>query len=335
MRAGCHIKLPRAIMMNRAVINVQSKDNACFAWSVVAALHPAKLKVDRESSYPHYTTVLNLQDIEFPVTVKQIKKFELINDISINVYSIKKENIVPIRLSELKRDKHVNLLYAKDNNVGHFAWIKNLSRLVSSQLSEKNHKKYICDRCLNYFDWNEKLQSHTIDCREINDCAIRLPNDKDKWLTFNNYNRKERLPFVVYADLECVLEKTKEERNFQHHKYLQSYDLLKPSSYLMYFDVNNLYGWAMCKPLLYADFRWVDDVFDFDTSSTVLDLPTGYILEVDLEYPQHIHDAHTDLLFCPTCDKPSGKGQDKLVATLYDKKRYVIHYPSQQPGNPA
>ncbi|XP_070168182.1 uncharacterized protein [Polyergus mexicanus] len=218
MRAGCHIKLLREITMKRAVINGQSNDNACFAWSVVAALHPAENHVYRESSYPHYTTVLNLQDIEFPVTVNQIKKFELINDISINVYSIEEKNIVPIRLSELKKDKHVNLLYNEDNNVGHFAWIKNLSRLVSSQLSCGKRRQYICDRCLHYFGSNDKLQLHTVDCREMNECAIRLPSDKDKWLTFNNYNRKERLPFIVYADLECVLEKTEKERNYQHHK---------------------------------------------------------------------------------------------------------------------
>jgi len=148
MRAGCYIKLPREIMMKRAVINVQSRDNACFAWAVVAALYPAERDTNRESSYPHYTTVLNVQNIEFPMTLNQLKKFELDNDISINVYSNEKENsIVPIRLSEQKRDKHVNLLYVEDgNSVGHFAWIKNLSRLVSSQLSKKDHKKYICDR---------------------------------------------------------------------------------------------------------------------------------------------------------------------------------------------
>ncbi|KMQ84044.1 hypothetical protein RF55_18537 [Lasius niger] len=87
-------------------------------------------------------TVLNLQDIEFPVTVNQIKKFELANNISINVYSIE-NGIVPIRLSEQKKDKHVNLLYMQDSNsnsVRHFAWIKNLSRLVSTQLSKHDHK---------------------------------------------------------------------------------------------------------------------------------------------------------------------------------------------------
>ena len=60
------------------------------------------------------------------------------------------------------------------------------------------------------------------------------------------------------------------------------------------------------------------------------DSSTGYILEVDLEYPQHLHDRHTDLPFCLTRDKSPGKREDKLLATLYDKQLYVIHYRNLQ-----
>lgn len=60
------------------------------------------------------------------------------------------------------------------------------------------------------------------------------------------------------------------------------------------------------------------------------DLSIGYILEVDLEYPRQLHNIHIDLPFCPTRDKPPGKRQDKLFATLYDKTRYVIHYRNLQ-----
>jgi len=108
-----------------------------------------------------------------------------------------------------------------------------------------------------------------------------------------------------------------------NNKYMRSYNLSKPS-YFMYYDVNNLYGWAMCQPLLYTEFQWVKDA-NLDAIA-LNSLWIGYILEVDLEYPQHLHDRHTDLPFCPTCNKPSGKHEDKLLGTLYDKQRYIIHY---------
>ena len=56
----------------------------------------------------------------------------------------------------------------------------------------------------------------------------------------------------------------------------------------------------------------------------------AYVLEVNLEYLEHLHDEHIDLLFCPTRDKSPGKQQHKLLATVYDKKRYVIHYRNLQ-----
>ncbi|XP_071647042.1 uncharacterized protein [Temnothorax longispinosus] len=113
LHAGCYINFPQEIKSKKAVINVHSMDNACFAWSVVAALHSVERHSERESSYRHYTTVLNLQGIEFPMTLKQIKKFERLNDISINVYTIEGEKtptVLPIQLTDLKREKHVNLL---------------------------------------------------------------------------------------------------------------------------------------------------------------------------------------------------------------------------------
>jgi len=77
----------------------------------------------------------------------QIKKFENLNNISINVYNIEnKKEVLLIWFTDTKREKHVNLLYVQnDEDVGHFAWIMDLSRLMSSQLSKKERKKYFCD----------------------------------------------------------------------------------------------------------------------------------------------------------------------------------------------
>lgn len=61
-----------------------------------------------------------------------------------------------------------------------------------------------------------------------------------------------------------------------------------------------------------------------------VDASIGCILEVDLEYPKHLHDQHTDLPFCPSRDKSPGKRQNQLLPTVYDKKRYIIHYRNLQ-----
>lgn len=61
-----------------------------------------------------------------------------------------------------------------------------------------------------------------VDCGTMNNCAIVLPTENDKWLTFSNYSRKERVPFIVYTDLECILEKMQPEDKdsyaYQHHE---------------------------------------------------------------------------------------------------------------------
>ncbi|XP_076665017.1 uncharacterized protein LOC143367266 [Andrena cerasifolii] len=234
LRAGCHFKLPREILMKKATISVRSEDNACFARAVVAALHPAERNPHRPSSYPHYTLVLNLQDIEFPMSLEQLGKFERQNGISVNVYTFgmeKGSTVFPLRLTSQKRDRHVNLLYTPNHehgDVGHFVLIKDLSRLVSMQLSRHREKKFICDRCMHYFGSAEKLEAHSLDCGQMNDCAILLPSVGNNLLKFSNHCMKERLPFMVYADLECIIEKTEDNhrmgemdsklRAYQHHK---------------------------------------------------------------------------------------------------------------------
>ncbi|XP_070151119.1 uncharacterized protein [Polyergus mexicanus] len=631
-------------------ITTKNYPSTSFQSARVSPLYP----VEKNSRYPHYSTVLNLEGVEFPMSLNGITGFECINNVSINAYTVldKKDGkgsrcIVPLRLTGDK-DRHVNLLYlsgtTQRDNTAHFSWIKNqdLSRLIGSQLSGRRNKAHICDRA---------------DCKRMNECAIILPTKNDKWLKFPNYGRKELLPFVVYADLECALEKREERRmsntsivqyhkiysagyyarcafddanstyrayrgedcvlwfvkelydlalraktildtdvsmtdltrdewdrfmsathcseepfkpvdarvrdychltgrdvanafpgsvellpltkktyisfaknvedasnerwfgrrlklhfvdsfkflstgleklasyldkselrivrsefsdlddadfellarkgvfpyeyvddidtlletrlplreafhssltanaisesdyvrairvwerfrvetlgdysdlylktdvllladvfeNFRdtcmrhynldtayyytlpgytwdamlkytgirfelltdidmvmfvergirgglsqcsnryaraNNKYLQSYDPSERWSYhLMYFDINNLYGWAMCQLLPYEDFQWVDDVMSIDLMSVTPNSPIGYILEVDLAYPSDLHDSHADLPFCPTRDKLSGKREKKLLATLYDKSRYVTYYRNLQ-----
>ncbi|CAH1106760.1 unnamed protein product [Psylliodes chrysocephalus] len=120
-------------------------------------------------------------------------------------------------------------------------------------------------------------------------------------------------------------------RSHANNRYMPSYDTSKTDSYLMYFDINNQYGYAMSQPLPYAGFEWADTNIDVTTIPD--DAAEGYMLEVDLEYPEHLHDHHKDIPFCaehinPKTSKPpkTCKELTKLMATLHSKTKYVIHY---------
>lgn len=227
-----YIKTPSKLDVKRAIVNVVNKnDEMCFKWAVLSALHPQEANPNRISHYYRYNDQLNFRGIHFPVRIDQIDKFLHQNDtllISINVYYYdeEKKRICPLKLSSDIKENHIHLLLLFENrdiqvdsnrttsdaintllNNGamrtHYCWIKDLSRLVSSQLSNHHGRKYICDRCLNFFDTSEKLSQHIVKC--VNECSIEMPTEKNKWVNFQNYENKLRAPFVIYADTESYL----------------------------------------------------------------------------------------------------------------------------------
>ena len=108
-----------------------------------------------------------------------------------------------------------------------------------------------------------------------------------------------------------------------NNKYMESdYNPNIPSSYIMYFYVNNLYGHAMSFPLPCGGFEW-NNSFDLNTPD---DSSEDYVLEVDLEYPENLYNLHKDLPLAPEHAVPPGSKFPKLLTTLWSKKNYVIHY---------
>ena len=82
-------------------------------------------------------------------------------------------------------------------------------------------------------------------------------------------------------------------------KCMKKYDHTKPSIYISYLDMNNLYGWAMSDYLPYGRFKWLKDVNKFDVNSVSEISSTGYILEVDLKYPDKLNVLYNDYPLAP------------------------------------
>ena len=126
----------------------------------------------------------------------------------------------------------------------------------------------------------------------------------------------------------------------------ETYDQRKKMYYLMYLDVNNLYGKAMCESLPKNGFRWMteEELKELDITSIGSD-GRGCMLEVDLEYPEYLHDEHNAYPLAPehveiTEDMLSDyarrmkttttNSMKKLAPNLRNKTKYIVHYKNLQ-----
>ena len=135
-----------------------------------------------------------------------------------------------------------------------------------------------------------------------------------------------------------------------NNKYMKTYDEKAPSKYIMYLDANNLYGWAMSQYLPNGGFRWMTEnqINKINLSKYSENSKKGLILEVDLAYPEELHDLHNDYPLAPEkvkvgekmlseyCQKIASKYNistglvHKLIPTLSNKEKYVLHYRNLQ-----
>ena len=130
---------------------------------------------------------------------------------------------------------------------------------------------------------------------------------------------------------------------------VEGYDPAQLTNYITYLDANNLYGWAMSLPLPKKGLHWKRVM---PTEEQIMKMKwnskKGWILEVDLEYPAYLHDAHNDYPLAP--EKKEIKTEkmseyqrllmrehgiempktEKLLLTLEDKEKYVTHYSNLQ-----
>ena len=135
-----------------------------------------------------------------------------------------------------------------------------------------------------------------------------------------------------------------------NNKYMKNYDSSEESKFIIYLDVNNLYGWAVSQYLPYGRFKWLGkkEISDSYINSISENSSIGYILEVDLEYPSELRELHNDYplapeklevshnmlkYYCLIIENKCGikiGGVNKLVPNLGNKSKYIVHYRNLQ-----
>ena len=234
------------------------------------------------------------------------------------------------------------------------------AQIVWQQLEMKTMKDYHdfylkCDIFLlsDVFDTfrNAMLKTHKLDPAHY----ITLPSFS--WDASLKYSKIE-LELLTDYEMLCMMERgirggisvITQRYAEANNKYMSDYDDTKPSKYIIYEDANNLYGVAMCLPLPYQNFEWTDlatfpSVSNINNNPAIMNrnIDMGYTLEVDLEYPEELHNLHNDYPLAPDSVLVSndmlGDWQTyhaellnikedktkKLCPNLNNKSKYVVH----------
>ena len=194
-------------------------------------------------------------------------------------------------------------------------------------------KYYGLDTC-HYFSapglsWDAMLKMTKIELEKI--------NDPDKYMFFEQ---------GIRGGVSYINKRYSKANN----KYCPDYDKTKPEKYIIDLDMNNLYGHAMSQYLPYANFKWVKNIDKIEQKLMQIkkDSSTGYILEIDLEYPEELHDIHNDYPLAPekinilkkwlsdysleisNAQNITTGTVKKLVPNLINKINYVVHYRNLQ-----
>ena len=211
-RGGSYIDSPKWLKNKKSTINPENNDDKCFQYAVTLALNLDRIKKDpqRVSKIKPFIEKYNWKDIDFPSTSKDWKKFESNNEAALNIlyvpYNTKKINIAYKSKNNLTRERQIILLMISDGKKWHYLVVKNLSGLLTGITS--NYKEdFYCLNCFHSYSTENKLEAHKKICENHDYCHVEMPTKNNDTIKYNHGEKSMKLPFVIYADLQCLLEK--------------------------------------------------------------------------------------------------------------------------------
>ena len=211
-RGGSCIDFPKWLKNKKSIVNTKNNDYKCFQYAVTLALNLDKINKNsqRISKIKPFIEEYNWKDIDFPSTSKNWKKFELNNEVALNISYVprntKKLEIAYKSKHNLTREKRVILLMISNGENWHYLTVKNLSRLLRGITSNQDGDFY-CLNCFHSYRTKNKLEAHEKICENRDYCHIEMPTNDNNMIKYNQGEKSIKSPFIVYADLECLLEK--------------------------------------------------------------------------------------------------------------------------------
>ena len=144
-RGSSYLPLPNWLASKKAMINPKNADQKCFKWAVIDASRWEEINNNpkRISKLKRFEADFDWSGIGFPVSFKDISKFEFRNQISINLLATEGKEIYICRKGG-NYERVINLMIISESNRKHYVAIKSLSRLLSSKNTNHKGKECFC-----------------------------------------------------------------------------------------------------------------------------------------------------------------------------------------------
>ena len=182
------------------------EDLECFKWAVITAARWEEIDRDpqRISKLKRFEADFDWTGVGFSVSFRDIKRFESRNQISINVLVVEDRQIYICRKGG-NYETVINLMLITESNRKHYVAIKSLSRLLSNQNNKHNGKEYYCTNCLQGFLEEHSRDEHIGYCKDNESVRIKMPH-KRPIVDYSDGQFQFKVPFIMYADFESILE---------------------------------------------------------------------------------------------------------------------------------
>ena len=179
-RGGSYIDSPKWLKDKKSTINPKNNDDKCFQYAVILALNLDNIDnhPERISKIKTFIDKYNWKDTDFPATSKDWKKFELNNEIALNILYVlhytRKIHVAYKSKHNLTLENQIILLIISDGEKWHYLTIKNLSGLLRGITS--NHAgDFYCLNCFCAYSAKNKFEAHKKICENHDYCHVEMP----------------------------------------------------------------------------------------------------------------------------------------------------------------
>ena len=206
-RGGSYIDSPEWLKNKKSTINPKNNDYKCFQYAVTLALDFDKINIhpERTSKIKPFIDQYNWSDIDFPSISKDCKKFELNNEVALNIlyvsHNTKKIHIAYKSKHNSTREKQVILLMISNGENWHYLVVKSLPGLLRG-ITSRHNEDFYCLNCFCAYTTKNKLEEHKKICENNKYCHVEMPNKDNKIIKYNQGEKSKKSLFIIYADLE-------------------------------------------------------------------------------------------------------------------------------------